>query len=136
MNNGPGISITYDHIHNEWTPEVVCTHLYSGDNFQDESRTTAGMNGCGLKLVNYNSHFFSLTTVSITDGMKQSYYQEFYDGTKRRSPAVVTDNSSEEEHTKITYVIDAQDNNPVTDYQLYSCLFTTRIIMTSYWLMG
>jgi DNA topoisomerase-2 len=67
-----------------YLPEIICTMPQSGTNFDERilDRTTGGINGIGLKLTQYLSKTFTLTTISdntTLDGSKKRlrYKQKF-----------------------------------------------------------
>lgn len=69
-NNGPGVPLKDDDPH---SIEQLCCQVFSGSNFDDSNRYTGGSNGCGIKLVNFNSKEFSIKTVTKLKGKPVLY---------------------------------------------------------------
>ena len=65
--------------------------LFSGSNFDDSKRETGGMNGCGLKLVNYKSKFFSINTIND----KKEFYEEYEEGESIKNSLTIKDTKNE-----------------------------------------
>ena len=52
-NNGLGVPIELHKEHNLYVPELIFSHLHSGENFTDtDARLVAGTHGLGVKLTN------------------------------------------------------------------------------------
>ena len=100
-NDGSGIPIEIHKKEKIYVPELIFSHLHSGENFTDsDERLVAGTHGLGVKLTNIFSKKFIVET---SDG-KNKYYQEFFDNmSKKTKPKIST---SKKNYTKITFYPD------------------------------
>ena len=58
-NNGSGVPVVLHKEQNIYVPELIFGHLLSGSNYNDnDTRTTVGVNGMGIKLCNIFSKKF------------------------------------------------------------------------------
>ena len=77
--NGRGIKVEKIKLADTNTYEdsiiVLCTHLYSGGKFDDDNRTTIGMNGVGLVVTNMLSNWLVVRT---RDRDKRKVIHEYY----------------------------------------------------------
>ena len=64
---------------------VCCYVPFSSTNFEDENRVTGGMNGCGMKTVNFNSSRFEIETAN----KKLVFHQFFLNGADVISEPVI-----------------------------------------------
>ena len=104
MNNGKGIPVVEHSEHKMYIPELIFGHLLSGSNYDDsESRTGAGTNGLGSKVVSIYSKKFIIETVDSENGKK--FIQEHSDNMSKKSKAKIT-KSSVKSYTKITFLPD------------------------------
>ena len=69
-----GIPIELHPEYNIHIPELLFGELRSGSNFDDDNRTTAGMNGMGSVLVNIFSKMFKVETCDGKKKFTQTYY--------------------------------------------------------------
>lgn len=86
----------------KWNPHILADCPFSGDNHIDKNKNIhirGGINGVGMKLVNYNSSKFIIETIS--DGTK--YVQSFYDNADRYDEPEITECDGEE-YTKISFL--------------------------------
>ena len=103
-NNGKGIPVKLHKEHNMYVPELIFGHLLSGSNYDDNStRTGAGTNGLGSKVVAIYSKKFVIETVDSDE--KQRFIQEFTDNMENRTKPKITNNSGKS-FTKITFIPD------------------------------
>lgn len=100
IDNG-GIEVVKHKEHKEWIPEMIFSNLKAGSNFSDdESRTTAGLNGVGSVLTNvFSKEFF----VSTCDG-KNLFQQTFSNNMRNRTKPEIK--KSSKNHTEISYIPD------------------------------
>lgn len=80
-----GIPVKIHPEHGTYIPEMIFGELMSGSNFDDDDRSTAGVNGLGAKLTNIMSTSFGVKT---RDG-KKSFSQLYTDGMNQRSTPVI-----------------------------------------------
>ena len=71
--NGRGLPIEKTISGDLWTPEIIVTKLRTSSNFDDAERTTIGLNGVGISLVNIFSEYFSVTTENGANYYKQEF---------------------------------------------------------------
>jgi DNA topoisomerase-2 len=103
-NNGTGIPVELHKEHNMYIPELIFGNLLSGSNYDDSStRTGAGTNGLGSKIVSVYSKRFIVET--IDSERKKKFYQEFSENMTERTKAKITTNSSKS-YTKISFIPD------------------------------
>ena len=95
-----GIPVEKHPEYNMFVPEMIFGELMAGSNFDDDDRTTAGVNGLGNKLVNIMSTQFRVETC---DG-KKKFTQLFYNGMEERSAPSVQPNTAN--GTTITFIPD------------------------------
>lgn len=95
-----GIPVQIHPEYKVYVPEMIFGELMSGSNFDDSDRTTAGVNGLGIKLVNILSSKFSVET---GDG-KKKFFQTFTDGMTNRSSASIA--NKDFKGTKIEFIPD------------------------------
>lgn len=95
-----GIPVVKHPEYNTYIPEMIFGELRTGSNFNDDDRSTAGVNGLGIKLVNIFSTNFKVHTC---DG-KKKFFQNFTDGMSKRSSIVVQDSATK--GTEISFVPD------------------------------
>jgi DNA gyrase/topoisomerase IV subunit B len=84
FNDGPGIRIykIRNKMNEEiYTPQLLASEFYSGNNFKRRERITGGINGVGLKLTNAMSEYLELITAD--ERSKIYYKQHFEDGLER-----------------------------------------------------
>lgn len=62
--NGRGLPIEQDKESKKWIPEVIFTQLRAGSNFNDDDRSTIGMNGVGSSLTAIFSKKFEIDTAN------------------------------------------------------------------------
>jgi DNA topoisomerase II len=104
MNTGQGIPVVIHQEHQMYVPELIFGHLLSGSNYDDtQTRTGAGTNGLGSKLVSVFSKKFNVETVDSERGLK--FVQEYNDNMSKRTKPKVT-KTSVKSYTKITFVPD------------------------------
>ena len=103
-NNGKGIPVVLHKEHNIYVPELIFGHLLSGSNYNDnDTRTGAGTNGLGSKVVAIYSKKFIVETIDSDE--KRRFIQEFTDNMENRTKPKVTNNSGKS-FTKITFIPD------------------------------
>ena len=103
-NNGKGIPVVLHKEHNIYVPELIFGHLLSGSNYNDnDTRTGAGTNGLGSKVVAIYSKKFIIETIDSDE--KRRFIQEFTDNMENRTKPKVTNNSGKS-FTKITFIPD------------------------------
>jgi DNA gyrase/topoisomerase IV subunit B len=103
-NNGSGIPVELHKEHNMYIPELIFGNLLSGSNYDDSStRTGAGLNGLGSKLVSVYSKRFIVET--IDSDRKKKFVQEFSNNMTERTKAKITTNSGKS-YTKISFIPD------------------------------
>jgi DNA topoisomerase-2 len=103
-NNGTGIPIELHKDHSVYVPELIFGNLLSGSNYDDkDSRTGAGTNGIGSKVVNIFSKKFIVETVDSNN--KKKFIQEFTENMTIKGKPKVTSNSGKS-YTKITFLPD------------------------------
>ena len=103
-NNGTGIPVELHKEHNMYIPELIFGNLLSGSNYDDSStRTGAGTNGLGSKIVSVYSKRFIVET--IDSERKKKFYQEYSENMTERTKAKITTNSSKS-YTKISFIPD------------------------------
>lgn len=95
-----GIPVEIHPEYNQYVPEMIFGELRTGSNFNDDERSTIGLNGLGCKLVNIFSDEF---VVETHDG-KKKFLQTFRDGMNTKEKPAVT--SSNKNLTKITFTPD------------------------------
>ena len=101
VENDGGIPIEIHKKEKIYVPELIFSHLHSGENFTDtDNRLVAGTHGLGVKLTNIFSKKFIIETA---DG-KNRYYQEFFDNmSKKLKPNI---KSCKKNYTKVTFYPD------------------------------
>lgn len=103
-NNGKGIPVVLHKEHNIYVPELIFGHLLSGSNYNDnDTRTGAGTNGLGSKVVAIYSKKFIVETIDSDE--KRRFVQEFTDNMENRTKPKITNNSGKS-FTKITFIPD------------------------------
>jgi len=103
-NNGKGIPVQLHKEHNIYVPELIFGQLLSGSNYDDnDTRTGAGTNGLGAKIVAIYSKKFVVETIDSDE--KRRFIQEFTNNMSERSKAKITSNSGKS-FTKITFIPD------------------------------
>ncbi len=95
-----GIPIELHPEYNIHIPELLFGELRSGSNFDDDNRTTAGMNGMGSVLVNIFSKMFKVETC---DG-KKKFTQTYYNNLSEKDEPTIK--SSKTNGTSITFLPD------------------------------
>lgn len=91
-----------------WNPQIICEQPLSGTNLSKRKlHITGGVNGAGLKIVNYLSRYFTIVTVDTVRRLK--YMQQFEKGSDIIHPPVIspmgpTDSGS----TTISFQLDYQ----------------------------
>jgi DNA topoisomerase-2 len=100
-NDGDGIPIEIHKKHKIYVPELIVSHLHSGENFTDtDKRLVAGTHGLGVKLTNIFSNKF---TIETADG-KNLYYQEFSNNMSKKTKPEIK--ASKKNYTKVTFYPD------------------------------
>ena len=100
-NDGSGIPVEIHKKEKIFVPELIFSHLHSGENFTDsDERLVAGTHGLGVKLTNIFSKKFIIET---SDG-KKKYYQEFSENMSKKSKPKIT--NLKKNYTKITFYPD------------------------------
>lgn len=101
-NDGPGIPVEMHKDHKIYIPELIFSHLLTGENFDDsEERYVGGKNGMGSVLVNIYSNRFIVETA---DG-KNKFKQEYYNNNSKKKKFSKRSYKSKQ-YTKITYYPD------------------------------
>lgn len=101
VENDGGIPIEIHKKEKIYVPELIFSHLHSGENFTDtDERYVAGTHGLGVKLTNIFSKKFIIETA---DG-KNKYYQEFFDNMSKKVKPIIK--SSKKNYTKVTFYPD------------------------------
>jgi DNA gyrase/topoisomerase IV subunit B len=95
-----GIPVEKHPEYGTYIPEMIFGELMSGSNFDDDDRTTAGVNGLGSKLTTIMSTHFRVETC---DG-KNKFTQIFYNGMTERSAPAIQPNT--QKGTTITFIPD------------------------------
>lgn len=95
-----GIPVEKHPEYGTYIPEMIFGELMSGSNFDDDDRTTAGVNGLGSKLTTIMSTSFRVETC---DGVKK-FTQMFYNGMEDRSAPAIQPNTNK--GTTITFIPD------------------------------
>lgn len=95
-----GIPVEKHPEYGTYIPEMIFGELMSGSNFDDDDRTTAGVNGLGSKLTTILSSTFKVETC---DG-KKKFTQVFYNGMEERSAPAIQPNTNK--GTTITFIPD------------------------------
>lgn len=106
----------YEHEgEDRWTPELILTKLYSGNNFEDNGRETIGQNGCGISLVNFLSTSLQIDT---SNGVNR-YEQSFENHSRRFSNPKITE--CDKKFTRISFSPDLclfkLDEEVYSDYE-------------------
>lgn len=114
--NGRGISPA-KHSSGKYTPEVVFTVLRSGSNFDDNDRSTIGMNGVGASLTNiFSSKFY----IEILRDNK-CYTQTFKDNNTVIEEPIIKSRKTTKTGTKVVFYPDTnifkKRLNPVLIYK-------------------
>ena len=101
VENDGGIPVEIHKKEKMYVPELIFSHLHSGENFTDtDERLVAGTHGLGVKLTNIFSKKFIIET---SDG-KNKYYQEFTDNmSKKIKPNI---KPCKKNYTKVTFYPD------------------------------
>lgn len=91
-----------------WNPQIICEQPLSGTNLSKRKfHITGGVNGAGLKIVNYLSRYFTIVTVDTVRRLK--YVQQFEKGSDVIHPPVITPISpTETGSTTISFQLDYQ----------------------------
>ena len=95
-----GIPVELHPEYKIYIPELLFGELRSGSNFDDDNRTTAGMNGMGSVLVNIFSKMFKVETC---DG-KKKFTQTYYNNLSEKDEPIIK--SSKANGTSITFLPD------------------------------
>lgn len=95
-----GIPVELHPEYKIYIPELLFGELRSGSNFDDDNRTTAGMNGMGSVLVNIFSKMFKVETC---DG-KKKFTQTYYNNLGEKDEPIIK--SSKANGTSITFLPD------------------------------
>lgn len=95
-----GIPVELHPEYKIYIPELLFGELRSGSNFDDDNRTTAGMNGMGSVLVNIFSKMFKVETC---DG-KKKFTQTYYNNLSEKDEPIIK--SSKTNGTSITFLPD------------------------------
>lgn len=95
-----GIPVELHPEYKIYIPELLFGELRSGSNFDDDNRTTAGMNGMGSVLVNIFSKMFKVETC---DG-KKKFTQTYYNNLSEKDEPTIK--SSKTNGTSITFLPD------------------------------
>lgn len=95
-----GIPVELHPEYKIYIPELLFGELRSGNNFDDDNRTTAGMNGMGSVLVNIFSKMFKVETC---DG-KKKFAQTYYNNLSEKDEPTIK--SSKTNGTTITFLPD------------------------------
>lgn len=95
-----GIPVELHPEYKIYVPELLFGELRSGSNFDDDNRTTAGMNGMGSVLVNIFSKMFKVETC---DG-KKKFTQTYYNNLSEKDEPTIK--SSKTNGTSITFLPD------------------------------
>ena len=91
-----------------WNPQIICEQPLSGTNLSKRKfHITGGVNGAGLKIVNYLSRYFTIVTVDTVRRLK--YVQQFENGSDVIHPPIITPiSASEPGSTTISFQLDYQ----------------------------
>lgn len=104
----------------KWNPQIICEHPLSGTNLSKRDiHITGGVNGAGMKLVNYNSQWFSLYTYDQSRNLE--YYQEFTQGSDHiGEPAIKKTITPTARMTIVSFILDFPNLGypTLTDYDL------------------
>lgn len=104
-NNGAGIPVVLHKEQNIYVPELIFGHLLSGSNYDDnDTRTTVGVNGMGIKLCNIFSKKFVVETVDSEN--KKKFIQEFSNNMLDKTKPKITSATNSKSYTKITFIPD------------------------------
>jgi DNA topoisomerase II len=104
-NNGSGVPVVLHKEQNMYVPELIFGHLLSGSNYNDnDTRTTVGVNGMGIKLTNIFSKKFVVETVDSEN--KKKFIQEFSNNMADKTKPKITSASNTKSYTKITFIPD------------------------------
>ena len=95
-----GIPVELHPEYNIHIPELLFGELRSGSNFDDDNRTTAGMNGMGSVLVNIFSKTFKVETCDGKKKFTQTYYNNL---SEKDEPTIKSDKTR---GTSITFLPD------------------------------
>jgi DNA gyrase/topoisomerase IV subunit B len=125
-NNGPGIPMKDD---DPGFIEQLCCQVFSGSNFDDSNRYTGGSNGCGIKLVNFNSREFRIKTVTQFRKKRVLYAQTFRDGADVVAPADIAETDAEP-FTEVRYELQLDDGVD------YTPMFLARTVLAAGWFAG
>jgi DNA gyrase/topoisomerase IV subunit B len=102
-NDGPGIILDEHPTACIPVPELIFGHLRTSSNYDDnQKKTWGGKNGIGAKAANIFSTKFIIDLQ--TNGKK--YYQEFSNGMKNKTKAIIKSCSGKADYTSITYFPD------------------------------
>lgn len=90
-----------------WNPQIICEQPLSGTNLSKRKfHITGGVNGAGLKIVNYLSRYFQIATVDTIRRLK--YVQMFENGSDVIHPPTITSGVTERGSTTISFQLDYQ----------------------------
>ncbi len=91
-----------------WNPQIICEQPLSGTNLSKRKfHITGGVNGAGLKIVNYLSRYFTIVTVDTVRRLK--YVQQFEKGSDIIHPPTITPiGPTETGSTTISFQLDYQ----------------------------
>lgn len=102
QNDGKGIPIEIHSKEKVYIPELIFGHLLAGSNFDDnQQKVTGGRNGYGAKLCNIFSTEFTVETSDKSH--KKKYKQTWTNNMQTMGKAKITDTSSKDDYTKITF---------------------------------
>jgi len=90
----------------KWNPHILADCPFSGDNHQDNSTNIhirGGINGVGMKLVNYNSKLFTIETIDDIRTVK--YKQSFHNRSSKYDEPTIEE-YYEEPYTRISFIPD------------------------------
>lgn len=133
-NNGAGVPVVLHKEQNMYVPELIFGHLLSGSNYDDnDTRTTVGVNGMGIKLTNIFSKKFVVETVDSEN--KKKFIQEFSNNMSDKTKPKVTSAANTKSYTKITFIPDytrfsmenlEDDTILLIKKRVYDCIANTK----------
>jgi DNA topoisomerase-2 len=133
-NNGSGVPVVLHKEQNIYVPELIFGHLLSGSNYNDnDTRTTVGVNGMGIKLTNIFSKKFVVETVDSEN--KKKFIQEFSNNMLDKTKPKITSAANTKSYTKITFIPDytrfsmenlEDDTILLIKKRVYDCIANTK----------
>lgn len=110
-----GIPIPVEELDGILLPEVIFGNLNSSSNYEDESRSGAGMNGVGAKLFNIFSTYFEIMVLDPI--RKLSYQQHWTDNMRVKSTATISKYKGKESSVTVIGKLDFAKFDYPSDYK-------------------